>query len=461
VIVRHRSPVDGELRWARVQATPVLDEDGRPVLAINVIEDITDIKRAEQGYRFLAQASHVLSGSLDYQATLRAVADLAVPHIADWCGVDVVENGHIERVAVAHVDPARVQLARELQERYPPPPDSLLHQIVVTGEPQVFREIPDELLVETAVDDEHLRIMREVGMRSVMAVPMTLRERVLGTITFVSAESGRRFDDQDLALAQDLALRAAAAIDNARLYESRAAIAQTLQASLLPPHLPELPGVDLAAVYRPAAYGLDVGGDFYDVFNLAEDQWYLVVGDVCGKGAEAAAVTALARYTIRAAAVRSSSPAAILRTLNAAMLRQETDGRFCTIACARLDLGRSPARLTVACGGHPAPLVRRAGGGVEEVAAAGTLLGMVDDPELEDEVVELRAGDVVVIYTDGLTDAAAPARTLTAEDVAEALARAPATAAGRVAEYLLDAALGDVASPRDDVALLALRMGGA
>jgi PAS domain S-box-containing protein len=430
VIVRHRVAPDGELRWARVQATPVRDETGEPRLAINVIEDITDLKRAEHGYRFLAEASRVLSGSLDYGATLRAVADLAVPHIADWCGVDVLEDDTINRVAVAHVDPAKVELARDLQRRYPPEPDSMIPQVIATGESQVVREITDEMIDAAVIDDEQRETIRALGMRSAMAVPMLLRGHALGAISFVSAEAGRQFDDSDLALAEDLAMRAAVAIDNARLYERSRAIAQTLQASLLPPHLPELPGAELAAIYRPAASGLDVGGDFYDVFNLSEDQWYLVVGDVCGKGAEAAAITALARYTIRAAAVRRRSPSAILRWLNDAMLRQETDGRFVTIACAQLDLGRRPARLTVCCGGHPAPLVLRAGGEVETVGLAGTLLGMVEDPILHDVATDLGGGDAFVAYTDGLTDAAAPVRTWSP----------------------------DVPSPRDDVALLALRM---
>jgi serine phosphatase RsbU (regulator of sigma subunit) len=294
-------------------------------------------------------------------------------------------------------------------------------------------------------------------MRSVMAVPMTLRDRVLGTISFVSAEAGRSFDAQDLALAEDLAMRAAVAIDNARLYESSRAIAQTLQASLLPPHLPEVPGAELAAVYRPAS-GIEVGGDFYDVFNTAEDQWFLVVGDVCGKGAEAAAITALARYTVRAAAVRRRSPSAILRWTNEAMLRQDTAGRFCTIACAHLDLSRSPARLTVSCGGHPAPLVRRADGTVAEIGTAGTLLGLVADPDLHDAATDLAPGDLLVAYTDGLTDAAAPARTWASEDIVAMVAAADGASAGSVTSHLVAAALGGVAAPRDDVAMLALLM---
>jgi PAS domain S-box-containing protein len=459
LVVRHRSPHDGELRWARVQATAVTGADGTLRLAINVIEDVTDIKRAELGYRFLADASRVLAGSLDYQATLRAVAELAVPQIADWCGVDVVDGDEVERVAVAHVNPERIVLAHEMQQRYPPRPDSVIFQVVASGESQVFTDIPDEMLIAGAVDGEHLEIIRALGMRSAMIVPMRLRERVLGAITFVSAESGRRFDAQDLALAEDLALRAAAAIDNAHLYETSAAIAQTLQASLLPPHLPDIPGGDLAAVYRPVGLGIEVGGDFYDVFNVAEDEWFLVIGDVCGKGAEAAAITALARYTIRAAAVRRRSPSAILRWLNEAMMRsEETGGRFVTMACAHLDLSRTPARLTVACGGHPLPMVLRADGTVEEVGTPGTLLGLIEDPVLRDDTTELHPGDTFVTYTDGLTDAAAPARTWTAGDLATLLEDAAGSEASTIVEHLVGAALGDVRAPRDDVAVLALRM---
>jgi PAS domain-containing protein len=456
--VRHRSASDHELRWARIQATAVLDDHGRPRMAINVIEDVTDLKRAEQGYRFLAEASRVLAGSLDYEQTLRTVADLAVPQIADWCGVDLaVDEDRLQRVAVAHVDPARVALAHEMQERYPPQPGSVVFQVIASGEPQVFRDIPDEMLVATARDEDHLRIIRELGMRSVMVVPMTLRDTVLGTISFVSAESGRRFDDQDVALAQDLALRAAVAIDNARLYETSAAIAHTLQASLLPPHLPEMPGMDLAAVYRPAGRGLEVGGDFYDVFNVAEEHWYAVIGDVCGKGTEAAAITALARWTLRAAAVRRRSPSAILRWVNEALLRQE-DQRFVTIACAHLDLSRAVPRIEVACGGHPAPVVLRADGSVEEVGAAGTLLGLVPDPDLADVATELRPGDTVVAYTDGLTEAGAPTRLWGTEDVTAALAGAAGRDAAGVVEQLVGAALRGLGEPRDDIAVLALRL---
>jgi PAS domain S-box-containing protein len=400
--VRYRRAGLPEDRWSRVQSTPVYDEHGDVRLAINVIEDITEIKRGEQGHRFLSEASRVLAGSLDYRETLRAVARLAVPELADWCAIDLVAGDRLERVAVEPEDGA-----------------------------------PGEALIRA---------------------PMRLRDRELGAITFASLESGRRFDPHDVAIAEDLALRAAAAVENARLYETRSAIAQTLQTSLLPPVLPDLPGMEIAAAYRAAGEGYEVGGDFYDVFSTTDDQWYAVIGDVCGKGAEAAAVTALARYTIRAAAVRRRSPSAILRWLSDAMIQQsDGTGRFCTIACAHLDLGRWPARVTIACGGHPLPLALRAGGGAEEVGAPGTLLGLVPDPELQDRSIELRTGDTLVLYTDGLTEAGAPDRVWAPDELTAAAGLVADRSANEVVDHLLEVAIGPVPAPRDDVAVLALR----
>jgi PAS domain S-box-containing protein len=457
--VRFRRP-DGSPGWARIKAQAVRDSEATP-LAINVIEDITELKEAEQGQRFLAEASRVLGSSLDYEQTLRAIAHSAVPEIADWCGVDLAADGAIEHVVVAHSDPAKLALARELRERFPVDPDAPtgVPEVLRTGRSQLHPHIPDALLEASIKDPEHLALMRSVGMVSALIVPMTLRDRVLGAITFVSAESGRRYDEQDLVLAEALGRRAAVAVDNARLYRTRSAIAHTLQASLLPPVLPDIPGMDVGAAYRAAGEGFDVGGDFYDLFAVDDDHWFVVVGDVCGKGAEAAAVTALARYTIRAAAARRRSPAAILRWVNEAMLKQEDAGRFATIACAQIDLSRTPARVTVACGGHPLPLVLRADGGVCEAGAPGMLVGLVESIELQERTVELRTGDTLVLYTDGLTEAGAPERVWAPEDLEDALRGASGESAQGVVAHLLAQAVPDPhAAPRDDVALLALQV---
>jgi serine phosphatase RsbU (regulator of sigma subunit) len=288
---------------------------------------------------------------------------------------------------------------------------------------------------------------------------LKVREQVVGAITLATAESGRRFAPQDLAVAEDLGLRVASAVEHARLYRTRSAIAQTLQASLLPPVLPEIPGLETAAVFRPAGEDHEVGGDFYDLFSTGKRQWFVVMGDVCGKGAEAAAVTALARYTIRAAVVRHRSPAGILRWLNDAMLRQQRAGsRFATVACARLDLERGDVVVTVACGGHPCPRVLRSTGLVEELGASGTLLGAVRDIKVEDRVTRLVAEDAIVFYTDGLTEAGAPKRVWTPGQLDAAVAGARHRTAQGIVNHLMRRALGDAQGPlRDDIALLAVR----
>ena len=313
-----------------------------------------------------------------------------------------------------------------------------------TGESQLWADIPDELIVAAAQDEEHLRLIRELGMTSAMMVPMRVRDRVFGVISFVSAESGRRFTDADLRLAEDLALRAATAVENARLYRARTKIARTLQASLLPPLLPEVPGIEAGALYRPAGEEHEVGGDFYDLFATTENHWFAVIGDVCGKGAEAAAVTALARYTIRAAAAQDRSPAAILRWVNDAMLR-EGSSRFCTIAVAHLDRSAPTTRLTVAVGGHPAPIVLRADGSVETAGAGGTLIGLVDDPRLAETTTELAPGDAVLLYTDGVTEADAPRRVWTPEELEAVIAAAAGATAQELVDRVADAALTGLA----------------
>jgi PAS domain S-box-containing protein len=186
-------------------------------------KDITERKRAEEAARYLARASEVLSESLDYERTLSDFAKLVVPELADWCSVEIVgDDGALVQLAVAHADPQKVKWARELSRRYPPNPDAPTGspKVIRTGEPELYPEIPDELLVAGAVDDEHLRIIREVGVRSAIVVPLVAHERTLGALTLIAAESGRRYGHADLALALELARRAALAMDNARLHRA-------------------------------------------------------------------------------------------------------------------------------------------------------------------------------------------------------------------------------------------------
>ncbi len=295
-------------------------------------------------------------------------------------------------------------------------------------------------------------------MRSAMTVPMVARSGTLGAMTFVTGPSGRRFDRRDLELAEELARRCGTAVENARLYGERAYIARTLQESLLPSELPEIPGIETAARFRPTGEGHDMGGDFYDLFSSGGRGWTVVMGDVCGKGPDAAAVTALARYTLRAAAMRERLPSRGLHVLNEALLRQRTDRRFCTVAYAYLESVDSGVRLGFASGGHPLPLLVRPDGEVRAVGAPGTLLGVVPDPSFEDRSVELAPGDALVFYTDGVIEERGDGG-LDEEELIEVLAACAGKGADAIAARVEEEAVRSQGGhPRDDIAVLVLRV---
>jgi integral membrane sensor domain MASE1 len=254
-------------------------------------------------------------------------------------------------------------------------------------------------------------------------------------------------------------LLAAVITERRRAEETVEQIAGALQESLLPSRLPEVPGIDLAAHFRPVGAGYQVGGDFYDVFEARDGGWVVVVGDVCGKGPRAAAVTGLARYTLRAAAVYEQRPSRALGVLNDALRREHSARELCTAVYARLDRDGRGFRLTCSAGGHPLPLLLRRDGTVEQVGTHGLVLGAREDPPLADTTVEIHAEDCLLLYTDGLTDAYAPAHTLETADVESLLGSCAGLSAGEIAERVSRAVLDlGRSEPRDDIALVVLRI---
>jgi serine phosphatase RsbU (regulator of sigma subunit) len=222
----------------------------------------------------------------------------------------------------------------------------------------------------------------------------------------VGFQDERDFAKEDLDFLRSLGDLCAQAIDRARLFADLLRVAATLQASLLPPTLPQPHGVELGAAYVAGA-GAEVGGDFYDAFAIDADRWILTIGDVRGKGIEAAELTALARHTIRSASVTNASPVAILEHLNAMLLRSQAiddpEPRFCTVALALLEATGGTVRLTVCCAGHPLPLLWSKGE-VTEIGLPGTVMGVVSDVELHEHEVVLATGDIVVLFTDGVSE---------------------------------------------------------
>ena len=388
LVIRTVHRKTGAQKWQLLKSAPLLDDAGTIEATITIFEDITDQKRAERQGQFLAKVSAALASSLDYEQTLQNVAALAVPDVVDWCAVDLLdEDGDRRPVAVAHTDPDRLALAEQLRSYEPTrlDPNQGLGLVFRTGRPVLYPDVPDQMLVRSAADEHHLELLRAVGLRSAAVVPMRVGNRILGAMTLVSAESGRVLDEFDLQLAEQVADRAAVAIENARLYSERSTIAHTLQQSLLPEELPEITGFELASVYIPAFESTEVGGDFYDVWRL-DDGWMMIIGDVTGKGIEAAALTSLVRHTMRAASEFESSPAKLLERADT-ILKKQRGRSICTALCMHL----AGTTATVAAGGHPLPLHISARG-VEPRGRARTAARGVLGRQLGRQVARARAG---------------------------------------------------------------------
>jgi PAS domain S-box-containing protein len=404
-----------------------------------VVRDATARRRAEAERErllarsaLLAEASALFDQSLDEERTLQSIAELCVRDLADTCVVLLGDypGPARRRVAMAR-DPAReaeLMALAGLDGRTGDP----VAEVMRTGLPHA---------------GEHR-----------VVVPLRARGRVVGALAagFDSLEPARREDA--LALLEDLGRRAALALDNARLYAERSAVASTLQRSLLPPDLPRIPGAQLAARYRAAGDGIELGGDFYDCFATGGGDWALVIGDVCGKGAEAAAITALARYTLRASVLHSRRPAQVLAELNEALLRQGLDYRFCTALYASVTPRPDGCDVVLATGGHPLPLLMRASGAIKQAGRPGTLLGVVREPEISEERITLGSGDALVLYTDGVVEASPSDQALAPDRLADLLRACDDSHAGSIAEAVERQAIAvQNGRLRDDVAVVVLR----
>ena len=288
-----------------------------------------------------------------------------------------------------------------------------------------------------------------------IAVLLRSAGRPLGMLE-VADRSEREFTPRDEAMLAQLGQLAAVAIAKTQAYTRERHIAQVLQRSLLPPSLPPVPGLAAAVRFIAAGEGIEVGGDFYDLFRTRGSAVAALIGDVCGKGPEAASVTALARHTLRAAAAYEARPSAVLALLHRALRESRDDGRFCTVAYCDFEVRPEGLRMLLCAGRHPLPLVLRANGVVEPVGKLGTLLGADVAPVLSDAAVELAPGDLIVLYTDGVTEVRAGRKEVFGHhDLAALLARCRGLSADSVAQRVQDAVLAAASDrPRDDIAIL-------
>ncbi|CAA9505026.1 MAG: Serine phosphatase RsbU, regulator of sigma subunit [uncultured Solirubrobacteraceae bacterium] len=413
------------------------------------------VEEAGRRSTFLAEASPLLDASLDLRATLDSIAEVSVPHLADICLVDVVDGPEVRRVASAAGDVQLERLLRGLPRRY---------QVDVAGDDPVARVVRNRRA--EIVHGEVSRVFggrTELGdhrPRSAMIVPLVARGRAIGVLALASVNADRAFTDAQLEHAGELAHRAALALDNALLYQHQSTLARVLQESLLPDRLPEFGGVDLGAAFRPAGDGAVIGGDFYDAIVGADDALTLMIGDVTGKGAGAAALTSLSRHTLRTAAMYEHGPSEILSALNRALLASRgRRGKYCTVALCRLERSDGGFTARVSCAGHPSPLLLRRDGEVREVGAPGTILGFVDDPDNPEVTTALEPGDAVVLYTDGITEARTRTGLLGDRRFAEMLhgcaGMSASAIAARLERAVVESQQGDT---RDDVAITVARV---
>jgi serine phosphatase RsbU (regulator of sigma subunit) len=367
-------------------------------------------RRMRRRFQVLADIAAVSEAGAPLEETLASICDVLVPNLADFCMIDVITDGEIRRAAVRVAPGGEPGIEVSLAERHPSIPERMVNgEDGASSEPRFFERMSDGDLRLLAHDEEEdLEFLRRLAPRSAITVALSARGRVTGALTIGVAWSGRRYHREDAHFAWILSGRVALALDNSGLFadleraeRARAEIAETLQRGLLPSPLPHIPGWSIAAMYSPAGAENEVGGDFYDVFRVPGG-WMLVVGDVTGRGARAASLTAVARYTLRTAAVLTDDPLVALRTLNRALLARG-DAALCSLAAMTLSEDPfEPVRLAVA--GHPPPLLVD-GGQVTEVADADPVLGAFEDAEWGIARSEVEPGAQLVVVTDGITEA--------------------------------------------------------
>jgi PAS domain S-box-containing protein len=413
----------------------------------------------------VAEVAAGLATSFDPDQTLAAVARAVVPGLADACAIHLYGEARTapRLVAVHHHDPDRVEAVRQLLERYPP---RLRQPGAGRGASRrppvaVHPVLDDDVIERVATTPEHAALLRAGRFGSGLVVTLTVRGRAAGALSLVNDE-GRALDPDTVSMAEEIAGRLGVAIDNGRLFRERTAIATTLQASLLPPDLPAIPGLDVAARYTAGGSGIDVGGDFYDLFAVDQGRHVFVLGDVCGRGVQAATVAALTRHTIRSAAVTAADPAAILAHTNDVLLRSQPadvpEPRFCTAVVGVLTPEAGGFVLDLAVGGHPLPVLHRADGSLAPIGASGSVLGVMPGPPGEAARVRLEPGDAVVAVTDGILEARRGQEEFGDEGLGRVLAGAPTGDAAALAAAIEAAAVEFAAGPiSDDLAILVLR----
>ncbi|MFG2645482.1 SpoIIE family protein phosphatase [Streptomyces sp. NPDC048370] len=461
---------EGSNRYSNEEALRLQFAADRIALAVESAR-LGELERLRRGsLSFLVEASDLLAGTLDRDQTLALMAQMTVPTLATWCAVYTIADQASDPYLsyVLHEDEDRIDGLKALLSSIAPPdpvptpgarvwaaPGEAAHRAALSTS---MRELGHGSGPLSSGIDTTLATAAAVGGETVV-LPLVARNRVIGMLT-LGKPSDDHFRQEILELAEDLSRRAALALDNARLYSERMAISQSLQRSLLPPGLPQIDNVEVEVIYRAAGEGNEVGGDFYDLFPIRDNAYGFAIGDVCGTGPEAAAVTGLARHALRLLAREGFGGPAVLERLNAAILDEGARSRFLTLLYGELwPQEDGSAILKVVCAGHPLPLRLRQDGTVVPAADPQPLLGVIDDLELYEQTITLEPGDVLLCVTDGVTERREGTRMLGDDGLIEVLKTCTGLTAGAVAARILRAVERFAQEPAsDDMAILAMRL---
>jgi PAS domain S-box-containing protein len=421
----------------------------------HLVEELLDTRRHNE---FLLLATQVLSEVLDYREMVERLAQVSVPVMADLCLIDIEdEDGQMRRMAAWHADPDKRALTDELRASYPPEPGSIhpTMEVMRSGKSMWSAAMDDEFLRRTSHDERHYSILKSLGFTSYVTVPLRMRdEQVLGTVSLVSAGSGRRFSEKDLGLAEQLAEQVSSVVIRARAYDRERRISHELQRHLLPDAIPPISGWDVAARYRPAAVGVEVGGDWYDVFPISEQRVALVVGDVEGHDIGAAQIMSRLRHTLGLLLVEEQAPGKALERLNRVSLTG-VDTRLATALVGILDIRTGSIMFSSA--GHPSPVRVESGQAVELPVPAGPPLG-VQPCQYKDHEFHLGRA-CLVMFTDGLVERRGSRLDERFTLLESSLRAAPSTEPSRVADFLIDAMTSGSRSS-DDIVVLTIRRQG-
>ncbi|WP_225100708.1 SpoIIE family protein phosphatase [Streptomyces sp. CoH27] len=435
-----------------------------------------ELERLRRGsLSFLVEASDLLAGTLDRDQTLALMAQMTVPTLATWCAVYTIADQASDPYLsyVLHEDEELIDGIKSLLSKIAPPdpvptpgarvwtiPAEVAHQAALRTSMRTLGLSGGPTHRVSSAIGPTLATASAVGGETVV-LPLVARNRVIGMLV-LGKPTDEHFRQEILELAEDLSRRAALALDNARLYSERTAISQALQRSLLPPGTPHIDGVEVEVIYRAAGEGNEVGGDFYDLFPIGNGAYGFAIGDVCGTGPNAAAVTGLARHALRLLAREGLSGPAVLERLNSAILDEGDRSRFLTLLYGEMRPQEDgSAELKVVCAGHPLPLRLRQDGTVVTAAEPQPLLGVIEDLELYEETVTLDPGDVLLCVTDGVTERREGTRMLGDDGLADVLTTCTGLTAGAVAARIMRAVERFASdAPSDDMAILAMRVPG-